>query len=89
VSGEIDSAGSHRHSRLAPAGGSSCDAAIHSGYVIRSSDEDVPWVDRLIGLGGAPDEQRAVDPFWAQTLGVALNSEMVFVGGSAGPLPPP
>jgi hypothetical protein len=52
--------------------------------VIRSSDEDVPWVDRLIGLGGVPYEQRAVDPFWAQTLGVALNSEVVFVGGSAG-----
>jgi hypothetical protein len=28
-----------------------------------------------------------VGPFWAaQTLGVALNSEVVFVGGSAGPL---
>ena len=39
-----------------------------------------------MGLGGAPDEQRAVGPFWAQTLGVALNSEVVFVGGSAGPL---
>jgi len=43
-------------------------------------------VDRLIGLGGAHDEQRAVGPFWAQTLGVTLNSEVVFVGGSAGPL---
>jgi hypothetical protein len=31
----------------------------------------------------APDEQRAVGPVWAQTLGVALNSEVVFVGGSA------
>jgi len=28
----------------------------------------------------------AVGPFWARTLGVALNSEVVFVGGSAGPL---
>jgi len=33
-------------------------------------------VDRLIGLGGPPDEKRAVGPFWAQTLGVALNSEV-------------
>jgi hypothetical protein len=41
-------------------------------------------VDRLIGLGGASDEQRAVGRFWAQTLGVALDSEVVFVGGSAG-----
>jgi hypothetical protein len=44
-----------------------------------------PEVDRLIGLGGAPDEQREVGPFWALTLGLALNSEVVFVGGSAGP----
>jgi hypothetical protein len=35
---------------------------------------------------GAPDEQRAVGPFWAQTLGVALNSGVVFVGGGAGSL---
>jgi hypothetical protein len=29
-------------SRAIPAYGSTCDAAIHSGYVIRSSEEDVP-----------------------------------------------
>jgi hypothetical protein len=33
---------------------------------------------------GHPDGQ--LIPFWAQTLGVALNSEVVFVEGSAGPL---
>jgi hypothetical protein len=70
----------------APVNRSSCGAAIHPGYVIRSSDVDCLEVDRLIGLGGVPDQQQAVGPFWAQTLGVALNSEVVFVGGSTGPL---
>jgi hypothetical protein len=64
-------------------------AAGEPASLVTSSDRQMRTcleVDRLIGLGGAPDEQRSVGPFWAQTLGVALNSGVVFVGGGAGPL---
>jgi hypothetical protein len=43
-----------------------------------------PWVD-LIGLGGRPMNSGQSILSGPQTLGVALNSEVVFVGGVSGP----
>jgi hypothetical protein len=43
-----------------------------------SAYDTVEQADERRSIRIAPDEQRAVGPFWAQTLGMALNSEGAF-----------